>query len=131
MELVKIKLYHIISQLEYIFDVVVNENDELKKEIELLKGTINCRNYQLDKCKKHYSHDEIPECFSCDHRLEYDEEFVVCTAQGPIQRWYETLRPNFICQDCIDDGELQHYRHPPHDPWIFTFMNGSSEVDDS
>ena len=120
-----------IEKLNDEFDVVVNENAQLKKEIELLKGTINCRNYQLDKCKKHYSHDEIPECFSCDHRLEYDEEFVVCTAQGPIQRWYETLRPNFICQDCIDDGCLQTYKEEEDFLWIFTFMNGSSEVDDS
>ena len=120
-----------IEKLNDEFDVVVNENDELKKEIELLKGTINCRNYQLDKCTKHYSHDEIPECFSCDHRLQYDEEFVVCKAQGPIQRWYETLRPNFICQDCIDDGCLQTYKEEEDFLWIFTFMNGSSEVDDS
>ena len=122
-----------IEILNQEFDVVANENEQLKKEIEQLKGTINCRDYQLDKCKNHYSEvASFVRCKSCKSEIEYDDEFVHCattSARGG------TLCQR-ICQDCIDDGELQDNKWQrlsriDGSPWIFTFMNGSSEVDDA
>ena len=120
-----------IEILNQEFDVVINENEQLKKEIEQLKGTINCRDYQLDKCKNHYSAvASFVCCKVCNSAIEYDDEFVHCATTNTPCSDHVCQR---ICQDCIDDGELQHnkWKHPCHDPWIFTFMNGSSEVDDA
>ena len=108
-----------IEKLNDEFDVVVNENAQLKKEIELLKGTINYFPQQLEKCKEHYEDHDV-HCNSCMHLIEYDEEFVIMKGGNMCEKK--------ICQECIDDDALADYRHPGYK---FTWMNGSSEVDDS
>ena len=118
-----------IETLNQEFDVVVNENEQLKKQLETLQVIVNRLDHELDTCKKHYSED-CPECCSCSSRIEYDEEFVVATLSHS-----RGVRTHRMCQDCIDDGLLYIYREWPvpdnHETYKFKFMNGSSEVDDS
>jgi len=112
-----------IEILNQEFDVVINENEQLKKEIEQLKGTINCRDYQLDKCKKHWHGVDI-KCYSCGWLIEYDEEFVK-VAGG------RSCGLKNICQGCIDYDVLEIYLNPgdeflPYGEYKFTWMNGAS-----
>ena len=113
---------YMIETLNQEFDVVVNENEQLKKEIELLKRTINYFPQQLEKCKEHYEDHDV-HCYSCMHLIEYDEEFVIMKGGSMCEKK--------ICQECIDDDALAPYldennEDAPINGFKFTWMNGSS-----
>jgi len=119
-----------IEILNQEFDVVINENEQLKKEIEQLKGTISCRDYQLKTCKKHYEGNDV-HCYSCHHVTEYDEKYVV------VEWGSATMGGRRIhCQECIDDfssvlglfdGQYdEDHEDAPIGGYKFTWMNGAS-----
>jgi hypothetical protein len=90
-----------IEKLNDEFNVVVNQNDILKKEIELLKEKLKVSESKKDKIKDYYCQPCGPvSCDQCQELIYYGEEYNECKKPWDVSDVYQI---ETYCKDCIGD----------------------------
>jgi len=94
---------YMIETLNQEFDVVVNENDQLKKEIELLKEKLIESESKKDKVKEYYCQQYgPPSCDNCNDLIYYGEAHSKFTYTGQTDMIYDI---EIYCKHCTGDQE--------------------------
>ena len=83
------------------FDAVVNENDQLKKEIETLKEKLKVSESKKDKINEYYCNEcGPPSCDQCQELIYYGQAHAVFSRLWDISQVYEV---ETYCMDCKSD----------------------------
>lgn len=97
---------YMIETLNQEFDVVVNQNDELKKELETLKQQLIESESKKDKIKEYYCQPCGPKsCDQCQELIYYGEEYNECRKLWdiPAENHQPVYEIETYCKDCIGD----------------------------
>jgi len=92
---------YMIETLNQEFDIVVNENDELKKEIETLKEKLKVSESKKDIINEYYCQQcGPPSCDQCCELIYYGQAYAVFRKRWDIPEVYEV---ETYCMDCKGD----------------------------
>ena len=90
-----------IETLNQEFDVVVNENDQLKKDIETLKEKLKVSESKKDIINEYYCNEcGPPSCDQCSELIYYGQAYAEFKKEWDIPDVYEV---ETYCMDCKKD----------------------------